>query len=84
MTRVRDLHEQWMKDPEYRAEYEKLGPEFEFIGALIKARAEAGLTQEELAHRMGTTQSVIARLEGGVFGPRPAPSSVSPRRPEPG
>ncbi|MCW5698543.1 MAG: helix-turn-helix transcriptional regulator [Rhodospirillales bacterium] len=69
MTRVRDLHEQWMKDPEYRAEYEKLGPEFEFIGALIKARAEAGLTQEELAHRMGTTQSVIARLEGGRVRP---------------
>jgi ribosome-binding protein aMBF1 (putative translation factor) len=65
MTKVRELHEQWMKDPEYRAEYEGMGPEFELAQSLIEARSRAGLTQSELARRMKTTQSVIARMEGG-------------------
>lgn len=69
MTKVRDLHEQWMRNPEYRAEYDKLGPEFELVSALIEARTSAGLTQEDLARRMETTQSVIARLEGGRVHP---------------
>ena len=65
MTKVRDLHAEWMTDPEYRIEYERLGPEFALAQALIEARTQAGLTQEELARRMNTTQSVVARLEGG-------------------
>ena len=43
----------------------KLATEFELARAVIQARANAGLTQEELAKRMKTTQSVIARLESG-------------------
>lgn len=69
MTRVRKLHEKWMKDPQYRAEYEALEEEFSIAAALIKARSDAGLTQEELAKRMNTTQSVIARMEGGRVKP---------------
>lgn len=69
MTLVRDLHRRWMQNPEYRAEYEKLGPEFDLAYALIEARAKAGLTQEELARRMETTQSAIARLESGRVRP---------------
>jgi len=65
MTKIRDLHNKWIEDPEYRAEYEDLGPEFELARALIEARTRAGLTQEQLAKRMKTTQSVIARLEAG-------------------
>ena len=65
MTKVTDLHEKWMKDPEYRAAYDALEGEFALASALIEARARAGLTQEELAQRMETTQSVVARLEGG-------------------
>ncbi len=65
MTRIRELHEQWMNNPEYRAEYERLASEFELARALIEARTEAGLTQEELADRMRTTQSAIARMESG-------------------
>lgn len=69
MTNVRDLHEKWSKDPGYRKAYEELGPEFELARALIEARTHAGLTQEQLAKRMRTTQSVIARLEGGRVRP---------------
>ena len=69
MSRVRDLHEQWSQDPEYRAAYEALGPEFELARLLIEARTGAGLTQAQLAKRMKTTQSVVARLESGRVHP---------------
>ncbi len=65
MTRIRDLHAGWMKDSAYRSEYEKLEEEFTLAAALIGARAGAGLTQEQLAERMGTKQEVVARWEGG-------------------
>ena len=69
MTEVRDFHEQWMQDPAYHDAYEQLEPEFALARALIEARTKAGLTQEQLAERMHTTQSVIARLEGGHVRP---------------
>jgi transcriptional regulator with XRE-family HTH domain len=69
MTKVRKLHEEWIKDPQYREEYEVLENEFSLAAALIKARTDAGLTQEELARRMDTTQSVIARMESGRVKP---------------
>ena len=67
MSRIRvdDLHKRWMKDSKYRREYRTLEEEFSLVAALIKARTRAGLTQEQVAQRMKTTQAVIARLEGG-------------------
>jgi ribosome-binding protein aMBF1 (putative translation factor) len=64
-TTVDDLHKKWMQSPKYRREYKALEEEFSLAAALIEARARAGLTQEEVARRMKTTQAVIARLEGG-------------------
>ena len=55
----------WRADPEYVAAYAALEDEFVLASIMIAARAKAGLTQKELARRMGTTQTVIARLEGG-------------------
>ena len=63
------LSDKWFKNPNFVREYEALEEEFALAAALIKARADAGLTQEELAQRMGTTQSAIARLEGGKSRP---------------
>lgn len=63
--RVDDLHKEWMKDPDYRREYDALDEEFSLVASLIEARTRAGLTQEQVAHRMKTTQAVIARLESG-------------------
>lgn len=60
-----ELKQELLSDPDVRREYERLGPEFELIQSLIEARSRAGLTQAELAERMKTTQSVVARLEGG-------------------
>ena len=53
------------EDPEFRAELAALRPEIEFRSALINARVAAGLTQAELAERVGTRQPAIARLESG-------------------
>jgi ribosome-binding protein aMBF1 (putative translation factor) len=62
MSKVRDLHKKWMKD---RETYETQAPEFEIARALIELRTKAGLTQEQLAERIYTKQSVVARLESG-------------------
>ena len=58
-----------MKSSEYRRAYQALAPEFDLARAVIEARAQAGLTQEQLARRMDTSQSVIARLESGRVRP---------------
>ena len=65
MTRIAELKKAWMTDPEFQAEYESLAEEFAIARELIEARARSGLSQAEVARRMGTTQSVIARLESG-------------------
>jgi ribosome-binding protein aMBF1 (putative translation factor) len=65
MIRIKDLHKKWMKDPAYRKEYEALEEEFTLAAEVAKARTRAGLSQAELARRMKTTQSTIARLESG-------------------
>ncbi|HXW23416.1 MAG TPA: helix-turn-helix transcriptional regulator [Xanthobacteraceae bacterium] len=63
--RVSDVARKWLQDPAFRAEYDALEEEFALASAIIGARARAGLTQEQLARRMKTTQTVIARLESG-------------------
>jgi ribosome-binding protein aMBF1 (putative translation factor) len=65
MIRIKDLHKKWMKDPAYRKEYEAMEEEFTLAAEVAKARTRAGLSQAELARRMKTTQSTIARLESG-------------------
>jgi len=57
-----------MKDPSFRAEYEALEEEFTFIRRLIELRLQKGLTQAELAERVGTHQPSISRLEHGQLG----------------
>ena len=60
-----DFKARLLADPEVRAEYDALAPEFEIASELLRARLRAGLSQAELAARMGTSQSTIARLESG-------------------
>ncbi len=54
------------RDPAFKEACERLRPQFEFRKALIGARLAAGLTQKQLAERMGTSQGSIARMEGGA------------------
>ncbi len=65
MTRVSDLHKKWMATPDYAEAYAELETEFAVAREMIEARTRAGLTQDELARRMETSRTVIARLEGG-------------------
>lgn len=65
MSKIQDLHRRWSEDPKYRTARQLLSAEFEVAREVIRARALAGLTQEQLAKRMKTTQSAIARLESG-------------------
>lgn len=69
MTQIRDLHHRWSKDADYKAAYDALGEEFDLARALIEARTGAGLSQSQLARRMKTSQSYIARIEGGKVRP---------------
>ena len=62
---VEEVAKEWMKRPEFVAAYDALEDEFAMAAALIKARADADMTQEDVAKAMGTTQAGVARLEGG-------------------
>ena len=69
MTKIRNLHRRWRKDADYKEAYDALGEEFNLAHALIEARTAAGLSQSELARRMKTSQSYIARIEAGKVRP---------------
>ena len=56
-----------LANPRVKAEYDALAPEFEIAAELLRARLRAGLSQAELAERMGTSRSTIARLENGQY-----------------
>lgn len=62
---VETVAQEWFEDPEFRAEYDALEEEFSLAAAFIKARSAAGMTQAEVAAEMGTSQTVVARLESG-------------------
>ena len=62
---VEQAFREWRKDPEYVAAHEALEDEFALASALIKARADAAMTQEQVARAMGTTQAAVARMESG-------------------
>ena len=65
MKSLKDFKPSLLAEAEAQAEYDRLADEFEMARELIAARHRAGLTQAEVAQRMGTSQSTIARLESG-------------------
>jgi transcriptional regulator with XRE-family HTH domain len=69
MTKISGLHCRWSKDADYTDAYDTLGEAFDLARALIQARAAAGLSQSQIARRMKTSQSCIARLEEGTVRP---------------
>ena len=67
-------------DPAFRAAYDTLDDEFAALGALLKARKEAGLTQADVAARMGVSQPVLARIESSLGNRKHSPSLATLRR----
>ena len=69
MTNFKDFLAEQLEDPEMKAEYEALEPEFSIMQAMIDARKSSGLPQKQLAERTGIAQSDISKLEGGNANP---------------
>ena len=69
MTDFKDFLAEQLKDPEIRAEYNALEPEFSLMQAMIDARKSSGLTQKQLSERTGIAQSDISKLESGNGNP---------------
>ena len=65
MLTHKELRARALERPDVKSEYDQLDEEFAFLDEFLKARSSAGITQAEVAQRIGTTQSVIARLESG-------------------
>ena len=70
----------WMKDPKFKAECDALEEEFNLFDEALKARKRAGLTQAEIADRMGTKAPAVARIEAGGGSKRHSPSIATLRR----
>ena len=64
-----DFLKEQLKDPEFKREYDRLEPEFAIIRSIIRKRLEKGMSQKQLAAKMGTQQSALSRLESGTYNP---------------
>jgi transcriptional regulator with XRE-family HTH domain len=65
MLTHKELKARALEREDVRAEYDHLEEEFSFLDGFLEARSSAGMSQAEVAEKMGTTQSAIARLESG-------------------
>lgn len=80
MLTHKQMVKKMLEDPEVKAEYEALEEEFAWLDELLRARQKAGLTQAEVAQRMGTKTPAVARLEAGGGSKRHSPSIATLRR----
>ncbi len=69
MSECREVLNEQLKDPELKAEYDALEPEFAIIRAMIDARERQGITQKKIAARTGSSQADISKLENGNANP---------------
>ncbi|MEK7079255.1 MAG: helix-turn-helix transcriptional regulator [Patescibacteria group bacterium] len=64
-----EVKKKLLENEEVKREYDRLGPRYEAIGKIIEARLKKKMTQKELAEKLGTKQSAIARFEAGNINP---------------
>ena len=69
MSNFRDYLDEQMKDPDFKAEFDALEPEFAIIQTMIDARKLRGITQKELSEKTGIAQGDISKLENGNGNP---------------
>lgn len=75
-----EMVKKMLKEPAVQAEYDVQAEEFALLDELLRARQRAGLTQAEVAARMGTKPPAVARLEAGGGSRRHSPSIATLRR----
>ena len=73
-------HARWMKRPGFAKAYDALADEFAALSELLRARQAAGMTQADVAERMGIAQASVARLESSAGSRKHAPSIATLRR----
>jgi len=76
----RELKKTALRKPQVQAEYEALDTEFELLRQMLKARQEAGLTQAQVAERMGTKAPAVTRLESSLTSGKHSPSLATLRK----
>jgi transcriptional regulator with XRE-family HTH domain len=69
-----------LKQPAVKTAYDAQAEEFALLDELLQARRQAGLTQAEVAARMGTKTPAVARLEAGGGSRRHSPSVTTLRK----
>ncbi len=69
MKSYQQIKQKLLKRKDVRGAYDALGPEFALIEMIIERRLKRGLTQAQLAQKIGTKQTAIARLESGAYNP---------------
>ncbi len=76
-----EMKAKMLEDPEVRAEYERIErEEMPMLDMILNARRETGLTQEQVAERMGTKASAVARLEASLVSGKHSPSIATLRK----
>ncbi len=75
-----EFKQKMLADPEIKTEYDRLEPEFMLLDELLRARKDAGLSQAEIARRMGTKPPAISRLMASVASERHSPSVATLRK----
>lgn len=74
------LKQEALKNPEVQAAYRALGPEFAVLRQMLQARRDAGLTQAQVAERMGTKPPAVTRLESSLGSGKHSPSLATLRK----
>ena len=69
-----------MRRPGFKEAWDALEEEYTTLAALLQARKQSGLTQEQLAARMGTTKSAVSRLEASLRSDKGSPSFATLRK----
>ncbi len=80
MLSHKEFTKKLLTDPEVKAEYDRLEPEFKLLDELLRARQDSGLSQAEIARRMGTKPPAVSRLISSVMNERHSPSIATLRK----
>jgi transcriptional regulator with XRE-family HTH domain len=75
-----ELKQAALRKPEVKTAYDALGPEFGVLRQMLQARQDAGLTQAQVAERMGTKPPAITRLESSLSTGKHSPSLATLRK----